>query len=90
MSSRLVVVPPYAIMSGGPSVVYCSGKGESEDIPNRDLLELSPDALSEERTDPVCGQSVTIDPPPPPASDEEGFDVDTQTASLRRDIIQRV
>lgn len=75
-------------MRGGPSVVYCSGKGEREDIPSRDLLELSPDARREESTAPVFGQSMTIDPPPPPAaSDEEGFVVETQTASFRPDII---
>lgn len=60
-----------------------------DDIPSKDLLELSPDARRDESTDPVCGHNMTTDPPPPPLllNDREGFDVETQIASFRRDIL---
>ena len=59
-----------------------------DEIPMRDLLELSPEARKEERMDPVCGQTKVTEPPPPPGVKvTDGLDVETHTANLRFDMI---
>lgn len=59
-----------------------------DEIPMRELLELSPEARKEERMDPVCGQTKVTEPPPPPGVKvTDGLDVETHTANLRFDMI---
>jgi hypothetical protein len=84
VSSFLFIVSPNAINRGPNSL----GKADMDEIPMRELLELSPEARKEERMDPVCGQTKVTEPPPPPGVKvTDGLDVETHTANLRFDMI---
>ena len=67
----------------------CCGNDESEDIPSAVLPDRSALVRSDDRMEPVCGQSTVNEPPPPLGVIAfEGLVVETQTMAFEGGMTQ--
>ena len=67
----------------------CCGNDESEDIPSAVLPDRSALVRSDDRMEPVCGQSTVNEPPPPLGVIAfEGLVVETQTTAFEGGMTQ--